>query len=140
MVKLIVGNRGTGKTKRLIADASQAVEESLGHVVCIEKGDALSLNLKASEIRLIDIDEYFIKGPEAYYGFISGLLAGNYDITHIYCDATYKIICGDTKDPEVLEKFINTVDSLGKLHDCIVTFSVSTSEEELPESLKEMVI
>ena len=95
MVKLIVGSRGTGKTKKLIEQVQQAAKVSKGHVVCIEKGDSLRFDL-SYHIRLIDIEEYGVKGPEAYFGFIAGLLAGNYDITEIFGDATFKILCGKT--------------------------------------------
>lgn len=140
MIRLIVGSRGSGKTKRLIDLASEATKESLGNVVCLEKGEDLSFTLKANEIRLINIDEYHIEGGEAYYGFISGLLAGNYDITHIFCDATYKILCGECKNSEELEGFLMKVNALGQTHDCEITFSVSTDLDSLPESLKEFVI
>lgn len=137
MVKLIVGNKGSGKTKTLISRVNGAAESSKGNVVCIEKGDALKFDL-AHHIRLIDIEEYKISGANAYYGFIAGLLAGNYDITEIFADATFKILCGkDQKDFEVLagfmEKIVKLTESNGGPN---VTFTISCDENEVPERIR----
>lgn len=139
MVQIIVGGRGTGKTKRLIDMAVDRGEKSKGHVVCIEKGKGLQFNL-GTDIRLIDIEEYHIEGADAYYGFLSGLLAGNYDITDILCDATFKIICGEGKDVDLLEDFLLKVETLGRIHDCKIVFSVSIDKDSLPKSLQEFVV
>lgn len=140
MIKLIVGSRGTGKTKTLIHLAEEAAKNSKGNVVCIEQGDALKFDL-THKIRLIDIEEYDISGPDAYYGFVSGILAGNYDITELFCDATYRIICGpDCKDPEILEDFLLRVASLAKANETEIVFTVSTDVEDLPESLLKYVM
>lgn len=140
MVKLIVGNRGCGKTKALIDMVNSAAAVSKGNVICIEKGDALKFDL-THNIRLIDIEEYTVTGSDAYYGFIAGLLAGNYDITEIFCDATFKIICGKgEKDPQILADFITKVEALTKGTDAVITFTVSYDKEEIPASIKQFAL
>lgn len=140
MVEIIAGDRGSGKTKRLIEFVNSRGEESIGNVVCIEKGKGLSASIN-NTVRLIDSEEYHIQGPEEYYGFIAGLLAGNYDITDIFTDATFKIICGeDCKDMNVLESFLHRVAELGKLYNCRILFTVSADESELPESIKQFLV
>lgn len=140
MIKLIVGSRGSGKTKKLMSLVNDAAENTKGNVVCIEQGDALRFDLTSS-IRLIDIVDYDISGPEAYYGFIAGLLAGNYDITELFCDATYRIICGpDCKDSVVLEEFIQAVATLAKEAEAEITFTVSADYDDIPESLQKYII
>lgn len=140
MVKLIVGNKGTGKTKTLIHMVEEASKTSKGNVVCIERGDALKFGLNYS-IRLIDIKEYQINGAEAYYGFIAGLMAGNYDITEIYGDATFKILCGkDSKDFEALAVFVEKLDALTKGSEVTITFTVSCDAADLPERVQGMII
>lgn len=136
MIKLIVGHKGLGKTKTLIEMANSAVESSKGNVVCIEKGVDLTYNLN-HDARLIDIDEYAIENFEGYYGFISGLLAGNYDITHIFCDGVFKA-CG--KDIAGLEKFISKVSMLGCAEAVEVIMLVSCEPEELSESARALII
>lgn len=90
MIKLIVGTKGSGKTKTLIDMAKAAAETSKGNVVCVEKGDKLAREVPTS-VRLINSDEYQVKGFANLYGFLAGILAGNYDITHLFVDGTFKI-------------------------------------------------
>ena len=133
MVSMIVGRRGFGKTKKLIDQAREAAGRSDGNVVCIEKGKSLRFDL-SYHIRLIDIDEYSISGADSYYGFIAGLLAGNYDITDIFCDATFKILCGkQDKDFEALAKFVEKLNALTKELKINIILTVSCDLSELPE-------
>ncbi len=101
MIKLIVGTKGTGKTKTLIEMARKAAEESKGNVVCVEKGDKLAHELPNS-VRLVNSEEYDIRGFANLYGFLAGFLAGNYDITHLFVDGTFKI--GKVGDVERITK------------------------------------
>lgn len=140
MVKMIVGNRGTGKTKALMHMVEEAARQSKGNVVCIERGDSLKFDL-SHKIRLVDIKEYSISGSDAYYGFIAGLLAGNYDITEIFADATFKIICGkDSKNYELLADFMERIENLTRNRDVSVTFSVSCDPSELPQRVRGMIL
>lgn len=139
MVQLIVGSKGSGKTKSLIRMVEESAQNSKGNVVCIERGDALKFGI-SHRIRLIDIKEYKISGADAYYGFLAGLLAGNYDITEVFGDATFKILCGkDAKDFDALESFIQNVDRLTKDTEVVVTFTVSCDPADLPESVRGLV-
>ena len=140
MVKLIVGSRGSGKTKKLIQQVQEAAKVSKGNVVCIEQGHSLRFDL-SYHIRLINIEEYSIKGAEAYYGFIAGLLAGNYDITEVFGDATFKILCGKhCKDLEAMADFVQRLNDLTKDSEVTITLTVSCAPEELPERIREFVI
>jgi len=140
MVKLIVGNKGSGKTKILIEMVKEAANLSKGNVVCIEKGDAMRFDLNY-RIRLIDIEEYRTYGSDAYYGFIAGLLAGNYDITNIFGDATFKILCGkDAKDFDLLADFVKKIDALVGDKGPAVTFTLSCDPKDLPESVHKYIM
>ena len=139
MVSMIVGSRGTGKTKKLIDQVRDAVQRSDGNVVCIEKGKALRANI-SYHIRHIDIEEYNISGADRYYGFIAGLMAGNYDITDIFCDATFKILCGKgQKDFDVLTKFVDDLNALAGALKINIVLSVSCDTAELPEHLRAFI-
>ena len=91
MIKLIIGKKGSGKTKLLIDKVNTAVQNTNGYVVCIEKGMKLTFEIDHA-VRLIDADEYAIKGYDAFYGFVSGVLAGNYDIKEIFIDGILKSV------------------------------------------------
>lgn len=90
MIKLIMEAKGTGKTKRLIEAVNNAVTVSKGSVICVEYGRELNYQIKP-QIRLIDAKDYGIIGADEFFGFICGILAGNYDVTDIYIDSALKI-------------------------------------------------
>ena len=133
MIKLIVGSKGFGKTKILIDEVNKAAKTTNGSVVCIEKAMNLQFQIVPS-VRLIHADEYNILGYDVFYGFISGVLAGNYDIKDIFVDGILRI-GGPEKDVEGFAALVEKIQALVK-DDVTVTFTVSTDMENIPESLK----
>ncbi len=104
MVNIMMGPEGSGKTKLLIGALNQAVQRESGSIVCIEKGDTLRFDVD-HKVRLIDIKEYAYGGYPFLRGFISGLHAGNFDITHIFIDNLYKL--SQDSDPKETENFLD---------------------------------
>jgi len=131
MVKLIVGVKGTGKTKMMIDMANEALKISSGCVVCVEKGQKLKYDVKY-EARLIDTTAYDIIGADALYGLICGLYAANYDITHVFIDSALKICSNDIEDFGRFLKLIDNISSKNNFQ-CIIT--ASASPDELPEDI-----
>ncbi|MCL2158932.1 MAG: ATP-binding protein [Oscillospiraceae bacterium] len=131
MVKLIVGVKGTGKTKTLIHLVNEALDNSSGCVVCIEKGQKLKYDVKY-KARLIDTAEYEICGADALYGLVCGLYAANYDITHVFIDSALKI-CAENLDDFAC--FLNLVDNVSTKNNfqCIITASIAP--DGLPEEI-----
>lgn len=128
MISLIIGHKGSGKTKRLVELVNAAVDSSMGDVVCIEKGLKLTYDL-THKARLVNSEEYGIDNYDALYGFIAGMCAGNYDLTDIFIDATLRIGGRD------YEKFADFIDKLAKLTGNLSTkilFTVSCDETDLP--------
>ena len=136
MIQLIVGHKGSGKTKAIVEMANKAVKESKGYVVVIEKDVRLTYEI-SSAARLVYSDEYAIAGYDAVYGFITGLLAGNHDITHIYIDPVFKM-CG--RDFEAFTQMVNKLDSLRATQDVQIVFTLSCEPEDLPYHLRDMMI
>ncbi len=132
MVTLIIGKKGTGKTKKLIALANDTAAASSGNVVVIEKGAKLTYDI-THKARLIDSDQYAITGYDMLFGFLSGICAGNYDVTDILVDSTFKI-CPTAI--EGLEEFVTKVNKLADDANTKITFLISAAEEELPAGLK----
>ena len=130
MVTLILGHKGSGKTKKLMALCNAAVEQSKGNVVFIEKDNTLTYDL-SHKARLVAAEDYAITGFEALYGYIAGMCAGNYDITDIFVDSVLKI--GGTD----LEAFADFIGKLGKL-EAHITMSVSAAKEELPARVADL--
>ena len=134
MVTLIVGKKGSGKTKKLIERANEAVKTSDGNVVVIEKGLKLTYDI-SHQARLVDSDSYNICGMEALAGFISGICAGNYDVTDIFVDSTLKIISQDMK---ALEEFVGRMNKLSKEDEVNIILLVSADKGELPEGIENL--
>lgn len=132
MITLIVGKKGSGKTKKLIERANEAVKTSDGNVIVIEKGLKLTYDI-SHQARLVDSDAYGIKGSDALYGFVSGICAGNYDVTDIFIDSTLKII---GSDPETLKEYAEKMSVLSQQAGVKITQLVSLTADELPEGVK----
>ncbi len=131
MVTLLIGIKGSGKTKKLISLANEAVTKSMGNVVVIEKGAKLTYDV-THKARLIDTDQYHVSGYDVLFGFISGICAGNYDVTDIFVDSTFKI-CSDNMDD--LKKFVNKIKALADNSETNVTLLISAAKESLPEGI-----
>lgn len=138
MIKLIVGTKGSGKTKTIVNMANAAGESSKGNVVFVEKGMKLQHEL-AHSVRLVDTEEYEISGFEKCYGFLAGILAGNYDITHMFVDGTFKI-GGAEKDFCGFGKMIEALAAHTGTSNVEIVFTVSCDEAELPESVKQYIV
>ena len=94
MIHVIMGLKGSGKTKKLIDSINEAVANARGDVVCIEYGKKLTYDVNY-RVRLVDSQEYGIGNLDMLKGFLSGLHAGNFDITNVYIDNLYKTIGND---------------------------------------------
>ena len=131
MVTLLIGKKGTGKTKKLIERANAAVKASAGNVVVIEKGAKLTYDV-THKARLIDTDQYNITGYDMLYGFIGGICAGNYDVTDILVDSTFKIA------PEALsglEGFTKKLQELSETTSTNIVLLISADEADVPDSI-----
>lgn len=137
MVKLIMGLKGTGKTKKLVELVRNAVNEGNGDVVVIEKKRKLTYDIPY-QARLIDADEYDIGTYEFLKGLICGIHAGNYDITHFYIDNFLKLV-GDNS-PEALETFVTWLDGFAEKENIEFVISVSADPETASDTLKKFMI
>ena len=136
MISLIIGKKGTGKTKVLVERVNDAVHVSSGNVVCVEKETKLTYDVNY-RARLVATDVFAIAGYDAFYGFLSGICAGDHDITDIFVDATYRIAEDTERAGEELAAFLEKVNELSKISDTNFTFTISSDAEELPASIFE---
>ena len=130
MIKLLIGAKGSGKTKTLIELTNSAAEASKGSVVCIEKGDKLKHEI-TYKARLIDTDYYYVTDAEALFGFIAGILASNSDITDIFVDSSLKICANDVA---AYEAVLPKLEEVAK--DINLVMSVSIAVEDCSEAIK----
>ena len=132
MLKLIVGLKGSGKTKELIEMVNKAAEETNGSVICLEKGNKLMHEI-GYRTRLVDTEEYGISDAVSLYGMVAGMYASNHDITHIFIDSALKI-CNNDIDGFV--GFVQKTAEFGEKNGVQLVFTSSIAQEDLPESLK----
>ncbi|MBO6054322.1 MAG: hypothetical protein J6P31_02255 [Oscillospiraceae bacterium] len=133
MVKVIMGLKGTGKTKQLIEAINRAVDTEPGNIVCIEKKDNLRFDI-SHRVRLVESNEYKIDSFDFLKAFICGLHAGNFDITHIFIDGVYKIAASNSL--EDAEKFLNWCEKFGAENSISFTVTLSEDIANATENLK----
>ena len=133
MVRVIMGKKGSGKTKQVIDMINAAVQSEHGNVVCIEKGNKLTFDIHY-HVRLISADEYQITTYEGLRGFVSGLYAGNYDITHIFIDSLTKIVKVDS-DRDT-EDFLDWLERFSEAHGIKFTITISDDAELASDGVK----
>lgn len=134
MIQIICGEKGKGKTKEMLQKANDIISEAQGAVVYIDKSSQHMYGLN-NQIRLINITEYPVTTYEGFIGFISGLLSGNHDIECVFIDSFLKVAYLDN------DSLTNAIDAMENLSENVKFIcSISISEENLPESIKDKVI
>ena len=136
MVRLIMGVKCSGKTKQLIEMINETAKNEAGNVVCIEANNNMMYDIHY-RIRLIDAQEYKLNNAEAFRGFISGLYAGNYDISHVFVDNLCKAIGAEIGHET--EAFLNWLDAFGERNNIKFTVTVSGEPEAATEGMKKFM-
>ena len=134
MVRVIMGKKGSGKTKQMIDLVNTAIQNENGNVVCIERDRKLTYDIHYN-IRLVEASEYDIQSYEFLKGMISGLYAGNYDITHIFIDSLTKIVPTDGYND--VEDFLNWLNNFGEKNGIKFTITISDEPDLAPEGIKQ---
>ena len=133
MVRLIMSGSGEGKTKQLLSLMDNAAETELGCMVCIEPTRNMSFNLR-HQTRLVDASEFAIDSYAALRGFICGLYAGNYDISHIFIDNLHKI--AHSKDEHETGEFLTWLDAFCSPLNLKATITISGDPDSATETMK----
>ena len=133
MINVIMGLKGSGKTKKLIDSINEAVSSASGDVVCIEYGKKLTYDVNY-RVRLVDSKEYGISNLDMLKGFLSGLHAGNFDITNVYIDNLYKTIGPDRANGEA---FIAWCAAFAEANNMNITITVSDDPALASDAVKQ---
>ena len=131
-----MGLKGTGKTKHLIDLVNVAIDEEKGNVICVELGKKLTYDV-SYRARLIDISHFQISNFDMLRGFISGLYAGNYDISHIFIDNIFKV-SGSSSIAEA-DEFILWLENFSKDNGVRFTVTISAPVEDAGENIKKFL-
>ena len=136
MIQVILGKRGSGKTKRLIDLANDALKVEHGYIVFIDDDKRYMYDLR-HEIRFVDASEYNVDNEDRFFGMIAGMMSVNFDITLIFVDAFLKIV---GKRAEELEWLFQKLDELSEAHHVNFVISVSGDPAEIPEFITRYAI
>ena len=136
MLQLLIGKKGTGKTKVLISNVNDAAKSASGNVVFISNNISQNMYDITSKVRMTDTSEFDIASWDEFLGFISGIISGNFDITNIFVDGTLKIV---KNSMDGFEGFLSRLDAIGKKFDIDFELSVSIDANDAPEYIKKYV-
>ena len=135
MIRIIYGKKGSGKTKKIIDAANEAVKVSTGELVFIDDDNRYMYDLR-HEIRFVNATEYDVSSPETFMGLICGILAGNYDMKQLFIDGFLRLVKSDMAD---LEAFFVKLEEITHRHGVDVVISASAKDDEVPEFLKKYI-
>lgn len=132
MVELLIGTKGTGKTKVLLDNVNNATSSADGNVVFISNNIKQNMYDISSKARMADTSDFDISSWDEFLGFICGIISGNFDITNVFVDGTLKIV----KTLDGFEEFLAKLEETGKKFDINFELSVSIDKETAPEYIK----
>ncbi len=132
MIQLIFGEKGSGKTKKILEIANQAAEQAKGSVVFIDEDERYMFDLNLS-VRFINAAEYALTGPKMFYGFLCGIAASDHDLEYIVIDSFMHIVQHDLGS---LREMFNQMDAFSAAHGIKLVLSLSCMPEQLPDFLK----
>lgn len=132
MVELLIGTKGTGKTKVLLDNVNSAAATAEGNVVFISNNTSQNMYNITSKVRMADTSDFDIGSWDAFFGFICGIISGNFDITNIFVDGTLKIV----NELDGFEAFLAKLDDASKKFDINFELSVSVDVDAAPEYIK----
>ena len=136
MIQIIAGNKGSGKTKRLINMTNDTAKTSASNVVFLDKDNSYMYEIDRA-VRFVNVNDYHVVTADMFLGFLGGMLASNYDISTIFIDAFLKLI---KIDVTAADWFFTSLEQYGQKHDVTFVLSVSADPETLPDFAKGYVI
>ena len=132
MIEIICGEKGTGKTKRIISLANDISEKAKGSMVFIDDDNSYMYDLGYS-IRFINVTDYALNDPDMFLGFLCGLCASDFDLEYVFVDRFENVIRADLGE---LKSFFEQLDTLARQHSLHIILSVSKGEEDLPAFMR----
>lgn len=136
MIEIICGEKGTGKTKRIISLANGISDQAKGSMVFIDDDNSYMYDLGYS-IRFINVTDYALNDPDMFLGFLCGLCASDFDLEYVFVDKLENVVHADLSE---LMSFFQQLETLSKQHSLHIILSVSKGEEDLPSFLRPYVM
>jgi len=134
MIRVILGDKGSGKTKRLIDMTNEALKSEHGNIIFIDDDKRYMYDLR-HEIRFVDASEYPVAykcNASEFLAFVCGMLSADFDLSLIAVDAFKKLVKTELNSEEMRD-FFEQLEKLSASHKCAFVLSVSGASEEIPE-------
>lgn len=141
MIRVILGSKGSGKTKRLLDLANDALKSEHGNIIFIDDDKRYMYDLR-HEIRFVDASEYsaaYKCTAHEFLAFVSGMLSADFDLSLIVVDAFKKLVKTPLDDIE-MERFFEKLEIVSNAHNCSFVLSISSPEEEVPEYIRKYTV
>lgn len=136
MIQVIAGNKGSGKTKRLIDLTNATAREAVHDVIFLDDDNRYMYDVD-HKVRFINAADYHVSNTDMFIGFLCGILSSNYDVGTVFIDAFLKLCHNDLANTEPV---VNVLAGLGAKHNVDFVLSVSADVDDLPDFLKQYVI
>ena len=138
MVRLIVGQRGKGKTTSILAHVNEQIKKADGNIVYLDKSSKHMYDLN-NKIRLIDVSRYPISNSEQFVGFVCGIISQDNDLEQMYFDNFLKIARLSGEGNELLTT-VNELEGISAKFNVDFYISISANKDELAEELQDKIL
>lgn len=136
MVKFFIGEKGEGKTKKLIEMANDTIKDSHGHTVFIDADNRHMYDLHY-DIRFVETSDFPLSNYRELIGFIFGILSQDSDIEIVFVDGLYNIV--ENISREDLIKLAIKLKSISEKYSIEFIISANISDDDVPVEIKDMV-
>lgn len=136
MIQLIVGNKGKGKTKKLLDKVNAEVLTANGNIVYLDKSTKHMFELN-NKVRLIDVNEFPIENCDQFIGFVLGIVSQDHDLEQMYFDSFLDLAKVNAED---LEDALVKFEKISNKYNINFVMSISMDEKDIPESMKSTII
>ena len=136
MIQLVLGDKGEGKTKKMLDYVHEAIKTATGNLVYLDKSSR-NIHELDNKVRLINVSEYPIQNTDQFIGFICGICSQDYDLEAMYLDGFLKIAKLEGKDVSDALSQLNQISEQFKVK---LVLSVTMNKDELPEFARAQVI
>lgn len=136
MIELVVGEKGKGKTKMLMAKANNDIKITGGNIVYLDMNNKHMYEL-SNRVRLINVPEYNIRSADMFTGFIYGIASQDHDLDRVFLDNFMSIACIDTV--EQTEKLVRELSDISDKFELDFVIGISKNKDDLSEYLQNLV-
>lgn len=136
MIKIHIGLKGSGKTKKIIDDVNNAISLEKGNVVCITEGNRLMHDIDRSA-RMVNTEQFDIKNFDMFTGLLCGIIAQDFDVTHIFIDSVFKSV--PSADMKSIDELIKALEKLEDKFGVSFTMMVSADVADATELVKKYI-